>query len=234
MTEKVKRKKKRVKWLYFFYHHLLYTTVSSRSSNTFHLPLTLDIALRDFLLSLAFLTSLHTLWRFYTGIWSLGLEDPLEEEMATHSSILARKIPWIEEPCDLQSKWVTKNQKWLSMHAIKWYCFFLEGSLFTISDLSSFNLLYELLQNLQLSDCSLSCHVTCLDISPIHTVRILVIKVSLLSWAALAFMSLWPEILLIFLCNTLKSPFLQSVVPTWLCLALSNLGFLDSKLAWSL
>ena len=29
---------------------------------------------------------------------SLGQEDPLEEEMATHSSILAQKIPWAEEP----------------------------------------------------------------------------------------------------------------------------------------
>ena len=46
-----------------------------------------------------------------TRVRSLGQEDPLEEEMATHSSILARKIPWIEEPCDLQSMWVTKNQK---------------------------------------------------------------------------------------------------------------------------
>ena len=34
------------------------------------------------------------------GGWvgSLGLEDPLEEEMATHSSILAWRIPWTEEP----------------------------------------------------------------------------------------------------------------------------------------
>ena len=33
-------------------------------------------------------------------IWvlSLGREDPLEKEMATHSSILARRIPWTEEP----------------------------------------------------------------------------------------------------------------------------------------
>ena len=31
-------------------------------------------------------------------------EDPLEEEMATHSSILAWKIPWTEEPGRLQSK----------------------------------------------------------------------------------------------------------------------------------
>ena len=33
----------------------------------------------------------------------LGLGDPLEEEMATHSSILAWKIPWTEEPGGLQS-----------------------------------------------------------------------------------------------------------------------------------
>ena len=34
---------------------------------------------------------------------SLGQEDPLEEEMATHSSMLAKKIPWTEEPGGLQS-----------------------------------------------------------------------------------------------------------------------------------
>ena len=34
---------------------------------------------------------------------SLGWEDPLEEEMATHSSILAQKIPWTEECGGLQS-----------------------------------------------------------------------------------------------------------------------------------
>ena len=34
---------------------------------------------------------------------SLGQEDPLEEEMATHSSILAWEIPWTEEPGGLQS-----------------------------------------------------------------------------------------------------------------------------------
>ena len=33
-----------------------------------------------------------------TKIWSLGQEDPLEEEMATHSSICAWKILWPEEP----------------------------------------------------------------------------------------------------------------------------------------
>ena len=34
---------------------------------------------------------------------SLGREDPLEKEMATHSSILAWEIPWTEEPRGLQS-----------------------------------------------------------------------------------------------------------------------------------
>ena len=33
-----------------------------------------------------------------TWVWSLGQEDPLKEEMATHSSILAGKIPWPEKP----------------------------------------------------------------------------------------------------------------------------------------
>ena len=38
-------------------------------------------------------------------VWvqSLGQEDPLEEEMATHSSIVAWEIPWKEEPGGLQS-----------------------------------------------------------------------------------------------------------------------------------
>ena len=38
-----------------------------------------------------------------TWVRSLGWEDPLQEEMATHSSILAWKIPWTEKPGGLQS-----------------------------------------------------------------------------------------------------------------------------------
>ena len=38
-----------------------------------------------------------------TWVQSLGQEDPLEKEIATHSSILVWKIPWIEEPGRLQS-----------------------------------------------------------------------------------------------------------------------------------
>ena len=44
---------------------------------------------------------LPTLWE--TRVRALGWEDPLEKEMATHSSTLAWKIPWIEEPSRLQS-----------------------------------------------------------------------------------------------------------------------------------
>ena len=38
-----------------------------------------------------------------TGVWFLGWEDPLEKGMATHSSILALRIPWTEEPGGLQA-----------------------------------------------------------------------------------------------------------------------------------
>ena len=52
-----------------------------------------------------------------TQVQSLGWEDPLEKGMATYSSILARRIPWTEEPGGLQSiglqrvghNWVTNT-----------------------------------------------------------------------------------------------------------------------------
>ena len=44
---------------------------------------------------------LPAMWEIW--VQSLGWEVPLEQEMATHSSILARKIPWTEESCGLQS-----------------------------------------------------------------------------------------------------------------------------------
>ena len=50
-----------------------------------------------------------------TQVQSLGLEDPLEKGMATHSSILAQKIPWTEEPGGLRTvHWVAKSQTRLS------------------------------------------------------------------------------------------------------------------------
>ena len=45
-----------------------------------------------------------------TQVQPLGLEDPLEKEMANHSSILAWRIPWTEEPGGLHSHEVAKSQ----------------------------------------------------------------------------------------------------------------------------
>ena len=45
----------------------------------------------------------HLLAVWETWVQSLDQEDPLEKEMATHSSNLAQKIPWMEEPGGLQS-----------------------------------------------------------------------------------------------------------------------------------
>ena len=44
-----------------------------------------------------------------TWVRSLGREDPLEKETATHSSILAWRIPWTEEPGRLYSSWGRKE-----------------------------------------------------------------------------------------------------------------------------
>ena len=49
-----------------------------------------------------------------TQVWLLGQEDPLEKGMKTHSSILAWRIPWTEDPGGLQSMGVAKGQIWLS------------------------------------------------------------------------------------------------------------------------
>ena len=49
-----------------------------------------------------------------TRVLSLGQEGPLEKEMATHSSILAWKILWTEEPAGLQSMGLQKSWMWRS------------------------------------------------------------------------------------------------------------------------
>ena len=64
-------------------------------------------------------------------VWSLSQEDPLEEGMATHSSILAWRIPWTEEPEGLMVHKVPKSwtrPKWLSLHTIfyKYFSGYLE------------------------------------------------------------------------------------------------------------
>ena len=73
-----------------------------------------------------------------TWVRSLGQEDPLEKEMATHSSTLAWKIPWTEKPGRLQSmgsqrvghNWVT------SLHSLGWrlFFFFFNNLCFVIKD----------------------------------------------------------------------------------------------------
>ena len=45
-----------------------------------------------------------------TQVRSLGQEDPLKEDMTTHSSVLAWRIPWTGEPSGLQFMGVTKSQ----------------------------------------------------------------------------------------------------------------------------
>ena len=47
--------------------------------------------------------NLPAMWETWVLVRSLGQEDPLQKEMATHSSILAWDIPWTEEPGGLQS-----------------------------------------------------------------------------------------------------------------------------------
>ena len=59
-----------------------------------------------------------------TGVWSLGWEDSLQKVMATHSSVLAWKVPWTEEPGMLQSMgslrvghdWATSLSLFTFMH----------------------------------------------------------------------------------------------------------------------
>ena len=55
-----------------------------------------------------------------TGFQSLGQEDPLEKGMATHSSILAWRSPWTEEPGGLQSKAKVKSLSRVRLFAIQW------------------------------------------------------------------------------------------------------------------
>ena len=56
----------------------------------------------------------HLPARQETWVWSLGQEDPLEKEMATHSSTLAWEIPWTEEAGGLLSSGLQKSQMRLS------------------------------------------------------------------------------------------------------------------------
>ena len=56
----------------------------------------------------------------HTKLQSLGPEDPLEEEMATHSYILIWEIPWTEEPCSYSQSMVSQRVRldWAGKHAL--------------------------------------------------------------------------------------------------------------------
>ena len=66
--------------------------------NSFHAP-PLDFGASHVAQTVKHLPAMWETW-----VQSLGRGDPLEKEMATHSSTLAWKIPWTEEPGELQSK----------------------------------------------------------------------------------------------------------------------------------
>ena len=67
--------------------------------------------------------NLPTMWE--TWVQSLCQEDPLEKEMATHSSILAWRIPWTEEPGRLQSMgWQTVGHDWATNTSLQTPYFF--------------------------------------------------------------------------------------------------------------
>ena len=70
-----------------------------------------------------------------TWVWSSGQEDPLEEEMATHASILAWRIPWTEEPGGLQATGLQRaGHDWATEHTHRTrqdlFCTFIQFPLF--------------------------------------------------------------------------------------------------------
>ena len=71
-----------------------------------------------------------------TQVQSLGWEDPLEKEMAIHSSTIAWKIPWTEEPGRLQSMGL---QSWTRLSDFTNYVFKILSSHLRISYVSSIN-----------------------------------------------------------------------------------------------
>ena len=103
-----------------------------------------------------------------TWVRSLGWEDPLEKEMATHSSILAWRIPWAEEPGGLQSTGSQRvGHNWAtSLHLSISKVFFLSWKhIISILYQCDFYWLHSLLMNLQGScSCSLLLNDTAVEV----------------------------------------------------------------------
>ena len=56
-------------------------------------------------------------------VWSLDWEDPLEKEMAIHSSILAWKMPWTQEPVGLQDKFASNDSLRKTDKTYQWFSY---------------------------------------------------------------------------------------------------------------
>ena len=81
-----------------------------------------------------------------TWVQSLGQEDPLEKEMATHSSTLAWKMPWMEEPARLQSMRLQRvSQDWATSNFLTnpekawWNCHLCKTSMSNLSCVLTWN-----------------------------------------------------------------------------------------------
>ena len=96
---------RRMHFNYYIKHHL--KIVYHVNSNT------ASLIFQGYETSLVAQMVKHLLTMRETRVWYLGWEDPLEKEMATYSSTLAWKIPWMEEPGRLQSMgWLRVGHDW--------------------------------------------------------------------------------------------------------------------------
>ena len=104
------------------------------------------ISFTSTLIYLAFLVAQivkHLVAMWQTQVWSLGWEDPVEKEMATHLRTLVWKIPWTEKPGRLQSlgsqrvryNWVTSLN---TLEILILFFFFLAGGFYFFSTLLTF------------------------------------------------------------------------------------------------
>ena len=69
--------------------------------------------------------NLPAMWE--TQVWPLAWEDPLEKEMATHSSILAWRVPWTEEPGGLQCLGLQNVRHDWEINTCRWFRFVLKS-----------------------------------------------------------------------------------------------------------
>ena len=107
-----KRKKIRDDWINRESRHFLYKIPNICRYSLLQEGALYQVNGASYLALVAQMKNLPAMWE--TWVWSLGPEDTLEKEMATHSSILAWKIPWTGEHGRAIVYRVTKNQTRLS------------------------------------------------------------------------------------------------------------------------